>query len=71
MCVYVDIDVHRKRSQVAVVAEDGTVELNKNVVNGFRADAVSGQRLAPCARNPPGPVYVLGGVARKPAAGNG
>jgi transposase len=26
--------VHRKRSQVAVVTEDGTVELNKNVVNG-------------------------------------
>ena len=34
MSVYVGIDVHRKRSQVAVVAEDGTVELNKNVVNG-------------------------------------
>jgi transposase len=26
--------VHRKRSQVAVVAEDGTVQLNKNTVNG-------------------------------------
>jgi len=26
--------VHRKRSQVAVVTEDGTVHLNKNVVNG-------------------------------------
>jgi transposase len=26
--------VHRKRSQVAVVTEDGTVQLNKNVVNG-------------------------------------
>jgi hypothetical protein len=34
MSVYVGIDVHRKRSQVAVVTEDGTVELNKNVVNG-------------------------------------
>ena len=34
MSVYVGIDVHRKRSQVAVVAEDGTVQLNKNVVNG-------------------------------------
>jgi hypothetical protein len=32
--VYVGIDVHRKRSQVAVVTEDGTVQLNKNVVNG-------------------------------------
>ena len=34
MSVYVGIDVHRKRSQVAVVSEDGTVELNRNVVNG-------------------------------------
>jgi len=34
MSVYVGIDVHRKRSQVAVVNEDGTVQLNKNVVNG-------------------------------------
>ena len=34
MPVYVGIDVHRKRSQVAVVTGDGTVELNKNVVNG-------------------------------------
>jgi transposase len=34
MSVYVGIDVHRKRSQVAVVAEDGQVRLNKNVVNG-------------------------------------
>ena len=34
MSVYVGIDVHRKRSQVAVVTEDGTVEFNKNVVNG-------------------------------------
>jgi len=34
MSVYVGIDVHRKRSQVAVVTEAGTVELNKNVVNG-------------------------------------
>jgi hypothetical protein len=34
MSVYVGIDVHRKRSQVAVVTEDGTVRLNKNTVNG-------------------------------------
>ena len=34
MSVYVGIDVHRKRSQVAVVSEDDTVQLNKNVVNG-------------------------------------
>jgi len=34
MSVYVGIHVHRKRSQVAVVTEDGTVQLNKNTVNG-------------------------------------
>ena len=34
MSVYVGIDVHRKRSQVAVVARDGKVQLNRNVVNG-------------------------------------
>jgi transposase len=34
MSVYVGIDVHRKRSQVAVVAGDGRVQLNRNVVNG-------------------------------------
>jgi hypothetical protein len=39
MPVYVGVDVHRKRSQVAVVAEDGKVQLNKNVVKRFRADA--------------------------------
>ena len=37
MSVYVGIDVHRKRSQVAVVTEDGQVQLNKNVVNGIGA----------------------------------
>jgi transposase len=34
MSVYVGIDVHRKRSQVAVVTGDGQVLVNKNVVNG-------------------------------------
>jgi transposase len=34
MSVYAGIDVHRKRSQVAVVAGDGKVQLNRNVVNG-------------------------------------
>ena len=34
MSVYVGIDVHRKRSQVVVVTEDGKVQLNKNTVNG-------------------------------------
>jgi hypothetical protein len=34
MSVYVGIDVHRKRSQVAVVTGEGQVRLNRNVVNG-------------------------------------
>jgi hypothetical protein len=37
----VGIDVHRKRSQVAVGTEDGTVQLNKNVVNGSEPSAVT------------------------------
>jgi transposase len=48
MSVYVGIDVHRKRSQVAVVTEDGTVQLNKNVVNG------SGPMLRLIGDLPPG-----------------
>jgi len=34
MSVYVGIDVHRKRSQVAVVDQDGAVLANRNVTNG-------------------------------------
>src|SRR5258708_24405895 len=34
MSVYVGIEVARKRAQVAVVAEDGKVQLNRDVVNG-------------------------------------
>src|SRR2546425_3848945 len=34
MSVYVGIDVHRKRSQVAVVDQAGEVQVNRNVVNG-------------------------------------
>src|SRR5919198_531258 len=34
MSVYVGIDVHRKRSQVAVVDEAGEVRVNRNVPNG-------------------------------------
>ncbi|MFE5586103.1 IS110 family transposase [Kitasatospora sp. NPDC056531] len=34
MSVYVGIDVHRKRSQIAVVDHDGTVQVNRNVPNG-------------------------------------
>src|SRR6478672_11359009 len=36
MSVYVGIDVHRKRSQVAVVDQDGEVLANRNVANGVR-----------------------------------
>ena len=34
MSVYVGIDVHRKRSQIAVVDQDGAVRVNRNVPNG-------------------------------------
>ena len=34
MSVYVGIDVHRKRSQVAVIDQDGAVLANRNVPNG-------------------------------------
>ena len=34
MSVYVGIDVHRKRSQVAVIGEGGKVLANRNVPNG-------------------------------------
>ena len=36
MSVYVGIDVHRKRSQVAVIDQDGKVLANRNVPNGVR-----------------------------------
>jgi len=35
MSVYVGIDVHRKRSQVAVVDQAGQVLVNRNVPNGM------------------------------------
>jgi transposase len=37
MSVYVGIDVHRKRSQVAVIDQDGQVLANRNVPNGVQA----------------------------------
>jgi transposase len=36
MSVYVGIDVHRKRSQVAVIDQDGKVLANRNVPNGVK-----------------------------------
>jgi transposase len=37
MSVYVGIDVHRKRSQIAIAGEDGKVAVNRNVANGSEA----------------------------------
>src|SRR5437764_4957228 len=37
MSVYVGIDVHRKRSQVAVIDQDGEVLANRNVPNGVKS----------------------------------
>ena len=34
MSVYVGLDVHRKRSQVAVIDQGGEVLVNRNVPNG-------------------------------------
>jgi len=39
MSVYVGIDVHRKRSQVAVIDQDGKVLANRNVNNGVKLEA--------------------------------
>ena len=36
MSVYVGIDLHRKRSQVAVINQDGAVLANRNVPNGVK-----------------------------------
>src|SRR6266700_1224614 len=36
MSVYAGIDVHRKRSQVAVIDQDGEVLANRNVPNGVK-----------------------------------
>ena len=41
MSVYVGIDVHRKRSQVAVVTEDGTVAAEQERGERLRADAAA------------------------------
>ena len=61
MSVYVGIDVHRKRSQVAVVTEDGPVQLNKNTVNRTESllrligDLPAGTPVAFEAGRSPGP----------------
>jgi hypothetical protein len=49
------IDVRRKRSQVAVVARDGQVQLNRNVVNGRprAGDRAARRRAAPAREGGP------------------
>ncbi|GGV03176.1 hypothetical protein AB0F92_35845 [Kitasatospora aureofaciens] len=39
MSVYVGIDVHRKRSQIALVGQDGEVQVNRNVPNSVETDS--------------------------------
>ena len=46
MSVYVGIDVHRKRSQVAVIDQDGQVLANRNVNERRDADPVGDRRPA-------------------------
>ncbi len=36
MSVHVGTDVHRKRSQIAVVDHDGAVQADRNVPNGVK-----------------------------------
>ena len=37
MSVYVGVDVHRKRSQIAAADEVGDVKVNRNVANGVES----------------------------------
>jgi hypothetical protein len=60
MSVYVGIDVHRKRSQVAVIDQDGKVLANRNVNNGVKLEAGgAGTTLSGPSRirGPLGPLY--------------
>ena len=45
MKVYVGMDVHRKRTQVAVIDEEGKELLNRNVVNGTGPPALDANGL--------------------------
>jgi hypothetical protein len=64
MSVYAGIDVHRKRSQVAVIDADGEVLANRNVPNGIEpilgvigglpaGTATAAARIFPDASPPP------------------
>jgi len=67
LSVYVGIDVHRKRSQVAVVSEDGTVQLNKKRGERLRADAAADRRSAPRGRRWRSRPRSAWGLAGRPA----
>ena len=61
MSVYVGIDVHRKRSQVAVIDQGGEVLVNRNVPNG--AEPI----LGVIGGLPPGTRSATGPIARRMA----
>ena len=62
MSIYVGIDVHRKRSQVAVVGEDGRVQLNRRVVNGSAPTVGGDQPRCPVGVMP----LLVAGTASRP-----
>src|ERR687884_1300994 len=73
MSVYVGIDVHRKRSQIAVVDHDGAVRVNRNVPNGV-GTVLAGGVLAADRRqqqdegpSPPWPSHAPYRRARRPS----
>ena len=49
MSVYVGIDVRRKRSQVAVIDQDGKVLANRNVNNGVKLETSDAVKLSSCS----------------------
>jgi transposase len=63
MSVYVVIDVHRKRSQVAVIDQCGEVLANRNVLNGVEPILRVIGGLAP------GTPAAIGGLLRHQLAG--
>jgi hypothetical protein len=69
MSVYVGIDVHRKRSQVAVIDQDGKVLANRNVNNGVQPilSVIGGLLLAPDHRPPLAGIKLVRPRPRLPA----
>jgi transposase len=66
MSVYVGIDVHRKRSQVAVIDARGEVLANRNVPNGVEPVLKVIGGLPP---GTPCPGWIGGGGAHRRKAG--